>query len=169
MTGGALSWAVKRRFLVPGVAESDQAPALAFVTSAGAYAKEDATSRGHVSGTAFPDWRESVQMPSFSNVDSSLIDNSTGGGYPVRGGTGLAILGDGEHGGARRVLLSPAGVVMLVNHSDCRFAVSRPVAIFVSTLAVGAECAAGPAGAAGYSFAAGDMRMTTLVAEFVRA
>lgn len=169
VNGGALSWTVRRIFHATGVAESDQAPALAFVTSAGAYSKEDSTSRGHVSGTAFPDWRESVQMPSFSNIDSALIDVATGGGYPVRGGTGLAILGDATHGGARRVLLSPSGVAMLLNHSDCRFAVSRPVAIFVSTLAVGAECAAGPAGAAGYAFTAGDSRSTSLVAEFVRA
>jgi len=46
---------------------------------------------------------------------------------------------------------------------------SRPVAIFVDTLAVGAECAAGPAGAAGYAFKSGDVKALTFVAEFLPA
>ena len=168
LVGGALSWTVRRAFTAAGVAASDQMPALALATSAGDYA---GGRRGRAGGTAFADWRESVQMPSFSSLDEALIDAASGGGYPVRGGTGLAILGDGTRGGARRLLLSPAGVALLVNHSDCRFAVTRPVAIFVQSLAVGAECAAGPASApgTGYAFAAGDARTTTLVAEFLPA
>ena len=168
LVGAAFTWTVRRTFLSSGTAESDQMPALALMTSGGAYDNSatplDSSRRGN---TAFPDWRESVQMPSFSSVDDALIDNATGGGYPVRGGTGLAILGDATHGGARRLLLSPAGVAMLVNHSDCRFAVTRPVAIFVTALAVGAECAAGPAGSAGYTFTTGDVKTMTLVTEFL--
>jgi thiol-disulfide isomerase/thioredoxin len=44
---------------------------------------------------AFADWRDSVQMPSFSSLDEDLIYRASGGGYAVRGGSGLAILGDG--------------------------------------------------------------------------
>jgi hypothetical protein len=179
LVGGALTWTVRRAFVAAGVAASDQMPALALATSDGDYSGDDGSSggsrrrdgRGRVRGAASADWRDAVQMPSFSNVDDTLIDAATGGGYPVRGGTGLAILGDATRGGARRLMLSPAGVALLVNHSDCRFAITRPVAIFVTSLAVGAECAAGPAGApgTGYAFAAGDAKTTTLVLEFVPA
>ena len=158
LAGATLTWEVSRTYTASGVALSDQASVLWLQSTTGGY--EDAA-RAAPGASA---WTAASQMPSFLSLDASLLDPATGAGYAVANFSHVAVLGDATSGDARRVYLSPAGVAAHVRLSDCRFGFYRPRSIFVQTLGIGAECAAGGA-AGGAPFRAGDVRDVALAVE----
>jgi hypothetical protein len=165
LVNAALLWAVKRTYVSDGVAVSDQAQALWLQTTSVNYDAAPALySNSSARGNSPFMWQSQVQIPSFLSLDSDLLDSSTGTGYRTAASSRIALLGDSTTGDARRVILSPSGMALHISNSACRFAMYRPASVFVQQIGLGAECATGPGGA--YSFSKGDIRTSSLVADF---
>lgn len=174
LNGPVLSWNVLRSYTSSGIALTDQVPAIWLQSTTAGYDRDETAATRHRANGApevqsyGPDWRSQVQIPSFLSVDEYLLDPDTQVGYAgLQGGLSM-VLSDSSSGSAHRIMLGPAGVEMNLQTSACRFAMTRPAAVFTQQIAVGAECAVGP-GSSGYAFAAGDLRSHMLTLSFAPA
>lgn len=149
--GNSLIWSVNRTFTASGQALSDSFPRIWLQTTIVPYKNLRESNKKNRNAVMPSDWENQVQIPSFVNIDSDLLDPNLGYGYQIQNGNFVMTLSNFSE--YVRLIMSPSGVAVHLsfnktysektNKNFCRFGMTRQHSAFVQQLGLSSECAVG--------------------------